>query len=230
MKRLIGFSLVAVLVFGCAQGDEAPARLDDPQTLPVAECIALHVNALARVIERIQEFIDFTNGAPLPAGVVALSATEYEMPLDLEPDGLSDVTLLFIIQPGGSDIGDGWVPGETISVSMTFTGVVQGASVISSIAFVDASPDFVNVRGDIALNDGGTCSLSSPDYVVGWSEGDLDTASPNFVLTAMENGSTFTGQIFPDFEDDDFLAVSGELDGAPAGFLIETESFDVFED
>ncbi len=179
----------------------------------------------------MQDLFDVINGAPVPAGVTRVSLTEYSFDLDLELDGTTDITVdVDIILPGGVDISDGMVD-EWFTVSLTFQGTIFGSGT-PRFEHITAIPPILFLSGPISLDDGGTCRFDAADISTVWVPGNLESANTNFFFEAIEGISTYTAQIFGD---SDFLTAFGQLvvgAQAPvdAGFVIDLDTFEVFED
>jgi len=217
--------LLCALLGGCDGDDDDLDVLTDPSLLPVALCTALHVNALARFLGRMQELFDVINGAPLPPGFIENTPlSSYTFTLDFELDGTPDITVDLSIVPDFTDISDGLQPDEEIRTNVTFTGDISG----TGVPFLSFSTlDRLLVVGLFDLTDGGTCTFTTTGFNAFWTAGDLDTVFPNFSFTSTENGMVLNAQIFLE---GDFLLVFGQLDGVDVGFAIDTEFFNVFED
>jgi hypothetical protein len=225
---LIAVLLLCALLGGCDGDDDDFDVLTDQLLLPVALCTALHVNALARFLGRLQELFDVINGAPLPPGFIENTPlSSYTFTLDFELDGTPDITVDLSIVPDFNDISDGLQPGESIVMNVTFTGDISGVGE-SKLAFgTQQGIPILGVTRSFDLTDGGTCTFATIGFNASWVVGDLDTLSPNFSFTSTENGMVLNANLFLE---GDFLLVVGELDGVSVGFAIDPEFFNVFED
>ena len=232
-----GILLCSLLSAGCSSesGSSAVDPLTDSELLPVAQCTALHVRAFSRFIDGMQDLFDHFNGAPLAAGITEIDPDkEYQFALDLEPDGTPDFTVDLVVT-GGDSISDGMQVNEIIMISITFQGAIVGANAVT----FSRGPSHLFISGPFSLeNSSGTCSFSTANVTTSWEVGDTDTIVPSLVFTSTESSSgttsSFSGQLFFDFEDEVLLAF-GELTvggGAPVnkGFSIDPDTFAVGED
>lgn len=231
-SRLILVSIVTGLS-ACSSSDDDEDGLDpltDSRILPVAFCTALHVNGITRLTERMQQLFDRINGGPLPVGITENTPlSEYTVELDLEPDGAADITVNVDIIPGVTNIDDGLQDGEVINITFNFMGTIAGSG---NVMLRFGSGQIFLFSGSLNLNDGGTCSFQTPNLNIFWTAGNLDSTTPNFPITTMESTDRLNASLFGDA---DTVTIFGQFTtvanvSVDVGFIIDLDTFEVFED
>ncbi|MDH3762942.1 MAG: hypothetical protein OEU50_18345 [Gammaproteobacteria bacterium] len=221
--------------------------LTDSLLLPVARCTALHVNALTRLVERMQNLFDVFNGAPAPAGVMVITPlSHYSFQLDLEPDGSPDITVDVNIVPApGTNLSDGMQAVDSVTVNLMFFNALGGNPMFH---FPGPQPGF-NPGIDrlelgwgtgfgpdpVSLSDGGTCSFTATSIGISWDVG--NTRSNSIVsasFSSSESADTFSGTLSKGSLEDIVhaagqLVVGGNLP-LNKGFAIDLDTFEVLED
>lgn len=237
IAKLVLVVSISVLLTACGSSgggggdsEDELIPLNDSELLPVARCTALHVNAVARLIEHMQNLFDVINGDPLPASIIEITPlTEYTFQLDLEPDNVTDITVNVVIVTGATDISDGMQDGELITVNLMFQGAITGNVSLDFSFFA-----FLGLMGSISFDDGGTCSFQMPNMFIVWEVGNTGSTIVGDNFSSTEGSDTFSGTLAKGSLEDIITAL-GQLDvgGNPpvdTGFVINLDTFEVFED